>query len=123
MKADTLARRYELLFGQLAELLEDAPNAIASMATIVAVLHHEMDHFFWTGFYLLDQGRLVVGPYQGSLACIELAPGTGVCWAGIDRGATVIVPDVDSTGLDSFDRVDQDWLERILSLIAPAASR
>ena len=64
------------------------------MATIAAVLHHKMKGFFWTGFYLLDDGELIVGPYQGSLACIVLKKDTGVCWAGINRAETVIVPDV-----------------------------
>ncbi len=53
-----------------------------------------MDYFFWTGFYLLDKGELIVGPYQGSLACIKLRKDTGVCWAGINKGETVVVPDV-----------------------------
>lgn len=88
------ARRYERIFQQLEELLKDKPNAIASMSTIVSLLHSKMDHFFWTGFYLLDGGELVVGPYQGSLACIRLEKNTGVCWAGINRGELVIVPDV-----------------------------
>lgn len=86
--------RYLRIFEQLEELLSDKPNSIASMATIVAVLHHKMDYFFWTGFYLLDDGELIVGPYQGSLACIKLKTNTGVCWEGINRGDTVIVPDV-----------------------------
>jgi GAF domain-containing protein len=64
------------------------------MATITAVLHHKMNYFFWTGFYLLDNGELIVGPYQGSLACIRLNKNTGVCWEGINSGKTVIVPDV-----------------------------
>jgi GAF domain-containing protein len=64
------------------------------MATITAVLHHKMDYFYWTGFYLLDDGELIVGPYQGSLACIKLKKNAGVCWAGINTGKTVVVPDV-----------------------------
>lgn len=86
--------RYERIYSQLQDLLKDKPNAIARMATIVAVLHHKMDYFFWTGFYLLDNGELIVGPYQGSLACIKLKKDTGVCWAGINRGETVVVPNV-----------------------------
>lgn len=66
------------------------------MATIVAVLHHKMDYFFWTGFYLLQNGKLQVGPYQGSLACIDLAADTGVCWAGINKKHSVLVPDVEA---------------------------
>lgn len=64
------------------------------MATVVAVLHHKMEHFFWTGFYLLHDGKLQVGPYQGSLACIDLKKDTGVCWAGINCGEPVVVDDV-----------------------------
>lgn len=86
--------RYLRIYEQLTDLLKDKPNQVARMATIVAVLHHKFDYFFWTGFYLLDNGELIVGPYQGSLACIKLRKDTGVCWAGINRGETVIVPDV-----------------------------
>lgn len=86
--------RYERLWKQLEDLLKDKPNAVAAMATVVAVLHHKMEDFFWTGFYLLDGGELIVGPYQGPLACIRLKKDTGVCWAGVNRKETVIVPDV-----------------------------
>lgn len=86
--------RYERIYKQLQDLLKDNQNPIACMATIVAVLHHKMDYFFWTGFYLLDKGELIVGPYQGSLACIKLKKDTGVCWAGINRGEAIVVPDV-----------------------------
>lgn len=86
--------RYQRIYAQLEELLKDKPNLNARMATIIAVLHHKMDYFFWTGFYLLDDGELIVGPYQGSLACIKLRKNTGVCWAGINLGETVIVADV-----------------------------
>ena len=86
--------RYKRIYDQLAELLKDRPGLTAGMATVVAVLHNKIDYYFWTGFYLLDQGELTVGPYQGSLACIKLKKDTGVCWAGINRGETIIVPDV-----------------------------
>ena len=86
--------RYKRIHAQLEELLKDKPNLNARMATIIAVLHHKMNCFFWTGFYLLDDGELIVGPYQGSLACIKLKKNTGVCWAGINLGETVIVADV-----------------------------
>jgi len=88
------AGRYKRIFEQVEELLKDKPDTIASMATIAAVLHHKMDYFFWTGFYLLDKGELIVGPYQGSLACIKLKKDTGVCWASVNRGETVVVADV-----------------------------
>lgn len=64
------------------------------MATICAVLHHKMDHYFWTGFYLLRDERLTVGPYQGPVACQELEKDRGVCWAAVNRRQAVVVPDV-----------------------------
>ena len=64
------------------------------MATVTAILHHKMPHFFWTGFYILDVGELIVGPYQGPLACQVLEKNTGICWAGILRRSTIVVPNV-----------------------------
>jgi L-methionine (R)-S-oxide reductase len=93
-KSEALARRYQRIYAQLGELLAGTKNKIACMATMAALLHHKMPHFFWTGFYCLDNGELTVGPYQGSLACLVLEKEQGVCWAGILRRQTVIVPDV-----------------------------
>lgn len=93
-KNKTLAPRYQRICAQLGELLPKTANTTARMATIAALLHHKMPHFFWTGFYLLEKGELTVGPYQGSLACLVLEKGKGVCWAGVKRRETVIVPDV-----------------------------
>lgn len=87
--------RYERVRQQLGELLTATENKVARMATVAAVLHHKMDGFFWTGFYLISDGKLVVGPYQGSLACQVLPKDTGVCWAGINQQQTIIVPDVE----------------------------
>jgi GAF domain-containing protein len=64
------------------------------MATVTAILHHKMPHFFWTGFYILHHNELIVGPYQGPLACQVLEKNKGVCWAGILRRSTIIVPNV-----------------------------
>lgn len=86
--------RYDRVYTQLLELLSSHNNDIAAMSTIASVLHHKFDYFFWTGFYLLTEGELVVGPYQGEVACIKLKKDTGVCWAGINMKETVIVPDV-----------------------------
>jgi len=88
------AGRYIRMYKQLEDLLKNRPNSAACMSTIAAVLHNKMDYFFWTGFYLLDDGELIVGPYQGSLACIRLKKDTGVCWTGINTGKTIVVPDV-----------------------------
>ncbi len=86
--------RYRRIYAQLEELLQNSGSAISRMATVAALLHHKMPHFFWTGFYLLDKGELVVGPYQGPLACQILEKNRGVCWAGILRRSTIVVPDV-----------------------------
>lgn len=94
MDIDKKSGRYERLYQQISELLVKSNNPISNMATIVAVLHHKMDYFFWTGFYLLQDGKLQVGPYQGSLACINLAKETGVCWAGVTTSKTQIVANV-----------------------------
>jgi L-methionine (R)-S-oxide reductase len=86
--------RYDRVYNQLLELLSPHSNNLAAMSTIVAVLHHKFDYFFWTGFYLLTEGELIVGPYQGEVACIKLKKDTGVCWAGINNKETIIVSDV-----------------------------
>jgi GAF domain-containing protein len=64
------------------------------MATAVAILHHKMPHFFWTGFYRLEEGKLLVGPYQGPVACAVLPGPEGVCWACLNKGEPVLVPEV-----------------------------
>lgn len=95
MKASKKENRYKRLYNQIKELIDKSSNnPTSNMSTIIAVLHHKMEYFFWTGFYQLIDGKLQVGPYQGSLACIDLKKDTGVCWAGINRGVTVVVPDV-----------------------------
>ena len=86
--------RYQRIFVQLQELLKKTENPMARMASINAVLHHKMEHFFWTGFYLHKDGKLIVGPYQGPVACQELERDKGVCWAAVNRGAPVVVADV-----------------------------
>jgi GAF domain-containing protein len=89
-----LSKRYERIFHQLEELLGKTENKIARMATVAALLHHKMPHFFWTGFYLITDGELIVGPYQGPLGCQVLEKKKGVCWAGVEQKEVIIVPDV-----------------------------
>ena len=86
--------RYQRLRVQLAALMIKTNDPLARMATIAALLFHKIDYFFWCGFYRLVQGELIVGPYQGPLACQVLAKDQGVCWAGIKQGESIIVPDV-----------------------------
>jgi len=94
METSSKLARYRRIGEQLGELFVKTLDPVARMATTAALLHAKMPGFLWTGFYLLRDGELTVGPYQGPLACLVLPPHTGVCWAGIDRGETVIVPDV-----------------------------
>lgn len=89
-----LSKRYERIHGQLKELFLKTENKISRMASTASLLHHKMPHFFWTGFYILIEGKLIVGPYQGTLACLVLEKNKGVCWAGVNRKKTIVVPDV-----------------------------
>ncbi len=86
--------RYGRIYKQLSELVLKSNSTTARMATIVAVLHHKMDYFFWTGFYLLENGEMTVNIYQGPVACQILEKNTGVCWAGFNTKEPVIVEDV-----------------------------
>ncbi len=86
--------RYSRLYKQLEELVKKSDNASARMATIIAVLHHKMDYFFWTGFYLIDDGKMTVNMYQGPVACQILEKDKGVCWAAFNQQKTIVVEDV-----------------------------
>ena len=86
--------RYTRIFHQLQKLLMESADFDAKLATIVAVLHHKIDYFFWTGFYVIKDGELIVKTYQGPVACQVLEKNKGVCWAGINQKKIIIVPDV-----------------------------
>jgi L-methionine (R)-S-oxide reductase len=94
MESQRKRERYGRVAEQLRELFVSTRDPMARMATAAALLHGKMSGFFWTGWYLLRDGELTVGPYQGSLACLVLPAHQGVCWAGLDRGEPLIVPDV-----------------------------
>jgi GAF domain-containing protein len=89
------ARAYAELQGHLDAILDGVDDEVAAMATIAALLHHSLGHL-WTGFYrVVDPGQLLrVGPYQGSLGCLDIAFGRGVCGTAAAERKTVIVPDV-----------------------------
>jgi len=86
--------RYERIYSQLTALFQNKGTYVSRMATVAALLHHKMPHFSWTGFYLLENGELAAGPYQGPLACQVLEQNKGVCWAAILQRSTIVVPDV-----------------------------
>ena len=88
--------RYERIYAQLKELIEDkSPSLVAAMATMCAVLHHKLGHHFWTGFYfVVSADELHVGPYQGPAAC-QVLRDRGVCLHCARTGQPVVVPDVE----------------------------
>ncbi|MEN8118162.1 MAG: GAF domain-containing protein [Bacteroidota bacterium] len=88
--------RYKRIYKQLSELVLKSNSTSARMATIVAVLHHKMDYFFWTGFYVIENEEMTVNTYQGPVACQTLEKDKGVCWAAFNRKETVVVEDVHS---------------------------
>ena len=142
--------QYRLLARQLAALLEGENDTIAKMANVAAVLH-ETFGFWWTGFYRVAGEELILGPFQGPVACMHIPFGKGVCGTAWARNETVVVPDVetfpghiacssasrseivvpvhgpdgavttvldiDSDRLATFDDIDKEWLERIVTLL------
>ena len=85
---------YSTLNRQLSALVRGVPHRIANLANAAALLYHTLDGLNWAGFYLLEGDTLVLGPFQGRPACIEIAPGRGVCGAAAARNKTQLVYDV-----------------------------
>ncbi len=94
METSKKQSRYLRIFEQIEGLMNKSDDPDARMSTILAVLHHKMEYYFWTGFYFLKDGDLVVKNYQGPLACQVLEKHKGVCWAAVDQQKTIVVPDV-----------------------------
>lgn len=90
----TKTERYEALLPQIASVVEDESDMIANMANIASMLH-EAFGFWWTGFYRVLDGVLVLGPFQGPLACTRIKLGRGVCGTAWQQAQTIVVPDVD----------------------------
>ena len=86
--------KYKLLVSQVASLIDGESDQIAVMANISAAIHQSMG-FWWTGFYRVIGDELVLGPFQGPVACMHIPYGKGVCGTAWQRAATVIVPDVE----------------------------
>lgn len=94
--ADKTAR-YAELEAEILAVLDGEPNVTARMATVASMLADAFESFFWTGFYVVDADKadeLVVGPYQGTLGCLRIAFGRGVCGAAAATRQTQIVEDV-----------------------------
>lgn len=145
------AQKYQSLLPQIEALVSTEDDVIANLANISAALKQAMG-FFWVGFYRAETpDMLVLGPFQGPVACTRIPKGKGVCGAVFEQRKTLIVPnvdefpghiacaseskseivlpifhrggvawvlDIDSDELDSFDEVDQHWLEKLTSVIS-----
>ena len=86
--------RYALLYEQIKSLLAGETDPVARMANVAAMIHFTF-HFFWTGFYRVVGEELVLGPFQGPLACMRIGYGRGVCGAAWREARTLVVPDVE----------------------------
>jgi GAF domain-containing protein len=97
LRAVPKAAAYRLLDEQVRAVLAGIDDPIAAMATTSSLVHHAFGHL-WTGYYrVVEPGRLLrVGPYQGTLGCLEIAFGKGVCGVAAERCETVVVPDVEA---------------------------
>lgn len=90
----TKAERYEALLPQIQSVIEDETDEIANMANVASMLH-ETFGFWWTGFYRVLDEQLVLGPFQGPLACTRIKKGRGVCGTAWQQASTIVVPDVE----------------------------
>ena len=93
--------KYQEVIRDAVAVLDGEPDITARMATVVSLLDQAFDSWFWTGFYVVDKVKksagideLVVGPYNGTLGCLRIAFGRGVCGAAAATGQTQVVPDV-----------------------------
>lgn len=86
--------KYQLLTEQIKTLVEGETDGVAVMANVAAAIHETMG-FFWTGFYRVIGDELVLGPFQGPVACMHIAFGRGVCGTAWQRRETIVVPDVE----------------------------
>ena len=86
--------KYRLLTEQIRALTEGETDGVAIMANVCAVIHETMG-FFWTGFYRVKDGELLLGPFQGPVACMHIGFGRGVCGTAWKQGHTIVVPDVE----------------------------
>ena len=86
--------KYQDLIKQVDALTKGVPHLVANLANVSAAIWQEMDRINWAGFYLMEGGKLVLGPFQGKPACIEIAVGKGVCGTAVAERKTQLVEDV-----------------------------
>jgi len=85
---------YKELLPQIQALLDSESDLIANLANVSAALKQSLPYYSWVGFYLMKHGELVLGPFQGKVACVRIQIGKGVCGTAVERRETIIVPDV-----------------------------
>lgn len=85
---------YKLMNAELKSLTEDVPHLIANLANASALIYDTMTELNWAGFYLMEGGKLVLGPFQGKVACIEIPVGKGVCGTAVKENKTQRIEDV-----------------------------
>ena len=85
---------YNLIIQQLKALGEDEPNFIPLLSNVSALIFNSLEDLNWAGFYLMDNGSLLLGPFQGKIACIRIALGKGVCGTAAQKDKTILVPNV-----------------------------
>lgn len=85
---------YKLLIAQLKALTEDNPYRISNLANVAALLYDSLERINWVGFYIMQDGKLILGPFQGKVACTQIAVGKGVCGTAVSTGETQRVDDV-----------------------------
>lgn len=94
VSSGTKVEKYEILLPQIQSVIESEPDMIANMANVASMIH-ETFGFWWTGFYRVINNELVLGPFQGPLACTRIAKGRGVCGTCWQEAQTQVVEDVD----------------------------
>lgn len=94
-KTATKEEKYQALIPQIKALVDGESDVIANLANISAALKEGMD-FFWVGFYIVKNDELVLGPFQGPIACTRIKKGKGVCGSSWAEAKTIVVPDVDA---------------------------
>lgn len=92
--SDDRVKSYSLVIKQLEALIDGEPNRIANLSNASALLNQFLDRINWVGFYLMEDGELVLGPFQGLPACVRIPLGKGVCGTSADKQETIVVPDV-----------------------------
>ena len=85
---------YGLMIKQAELLLEDERDYVPALSNISALIYDALDRLNWAGFYLMDRGSLLLGPFQGKVACIRIQVGKGVCGTAVMEDRTLVVPDV-----------------------------